>query len=168
MQIIKNNFTGGLNLDDNPYAIENNSYIDALNITKNAVEGSNDLSVTNIVGNRLVNYVYNASGTATTIGAIASTLRNTVIEFAYHTGGYHSIIEFNATTRIRSKIFENLTDSGGIDVLGFLVNKKITSVNIYHRDIEGDLLLFVDSLGRPTILNIALLLAKSVNSYVRV
>lgn len=151
---IKNDFSGGLNLDDSPYKINPNEYFDALNITKNSIDESHDKVVTNIIGNRVVSYVYQAGGLPTTIGAKAHPLRGTIIEFAFHPAGYHSIIEFNSLARVRTKIFENLTDSGGIDVLGFLKNKKITSINILPRDIEGDLLFFIDSLGRPTGLNI--------------
>ena len=151
---IKNDFSGGLNLDDSPYKINPNEYFDALNITKNSIDESHDKVVTNIIGNRVVSYVYQAGGLPTTIGAKSHPLRGTIIEFAFHPAGYHSIIEFNSLARVRTKIFENLTDSGGIDVLGFLKNKKITSINILPRDIEGDLLFFIDSLGRPTGLNI--------------
>jgi hypothetical protein len=151
---IKNDFSGGMNLDDSPYKIRANEYAGALNISKNAGEGANDKVVTNVVGNRVVNYSYHAGGTPITIGAKENNLRNTVIEFSWHPTGYHSIVEFNATTRIRTKIFENLTDSAGIDVLGFLRNKKTTSINIYPREFEGDILFFLDSLGRPSTINI--------------
>lgn len=147
------NFNGKMDLDSSLYRVAKNDYIDALNITKDAVEGSNDKIVSNIVGNRLVSYTYNPSGTATTIGSLPNTVRNTVIEFAYHTAGYHSIIEYNNTTRTRTKVLENLTDTAGVDILGFTLLGKITSINIYNRD-EGDLLYFLDSLGRPTGLNI--------------
>ncbi len=144
---------GNLDLDTSPYRIGANDYIDALNVTKDAVESSNDKVRSNIVGNRLVSYSYHVSGTATTIGAYPNNLRNTVIEFAYHTGGYHCVIEYDNTTRTRTKIFENLTDSGNVDILGFTLLGKITSVNVYNRE-EGDLLFFLDSLGRPTCMNI--------------
>jgi len=148
------NFSGRLDLDSSPYRVAPNDFIDALNVTKDAVEGSNDKVLTNIVGNQIVvPYTYHSGGTATIIGSYANTVRNTVIVFAYHTAGYHVIWEYNNTTRTNTKIFENLTDSADVDVLGFTLLGKITSVNIYNRD-EGDLLYFLDSLGRPTGLNI--------------
>jgi len=148
------NFSGKMDLDSSPYRVSTNDHIDALNITKDAVEGSNDRVLTNIVGNRLVSYTL-PSGTNTTIGAYPNTVRNTVIEFVYNSNGYHSIIEYDNTTRTRTKIFENLTDSGAVDILGFTLLGKIVNVNIYNRSTsEGDLLYFLDSLGRPTGLNI--------------
>lgn len=150
---VKDRFNGGLNLDDSYYRVPKNAYVDALNISRNAVEGSNDETITNVISNRLVNYTYHSGGIPKTIGAAANTLRNTVIEMAWHPTGYHSIIQFDATTRVRTKIFENLTDSGGTDILGFTENGKINNINIFNRD-EGDILFFLDSLGRPTVMNI--------------
>lgn len=153
MEIIKNDFSGGLNLDDSPYKMPHNSYSDALNISKDAVEGSNDKVITNVVGNRLVNYTLPA-GINKCIGAFPFQLRNTVIYFIWNSNGYHLVLEYNNTTRSIVPIFSNLTDSAGIDILGFTQYNKITSVNVLPRETEGDLLNLVDSLGRPTVFNI--------------
>jgi len=146
------NFSGRMNFDDSPYRVPPNDYITALNITKDAIEGSNDKVITNIVGNRLVSYTYQA-GTNITIGAKDNPVRNTVIELAWNSNGYHSIIEYDNAARTRTKIFENLTDSNGVDILGFTLLGKIVNINIYNQD-TGDLLFFLDSLGRPTVMNI--------------
>lgn len=150
---VKDNFSGGLNLDASIYKLPSNCYQDALNVTRDAIEGSNDLDFSNIVGNRLVTNTLPA-GTNKCIGARANEIRNTVIFFNYNSNGNHGIYEYNNTTRTISKIFINLTDSGSVDILGFTENDKINNINIYNRD-EGDLLYFLDSLGRPTGLNIA-------------
>lgn len=146
-------FSGKMDLDSSPYRIAPQDYSDANNIIKDAIEGSNDRVVTNIFGNRIVAYSYHAGGTATIIGAYPNTVRNTVIVFAYHAAGYHTIFEYNNTTRTNTKLLENLTDTASVDILGFTLNGKITSINIYNRA-EGDLLYFLDSLGRPTGFNI--------------
>lgn len=147
-------FNGKMDLDSSPFRVAPNDYIDSINVTKDAIELSNDGVLTNIVGNRLVSYTLPA-GTNKTIGAYSNTIRNTVIEFVYNSNNYHSIIEYNNTTRTRTKILENLTDSGSVDILGFTLLGKIVNVNIYNRsEDEGDLLYFLDSLGRPTGLNI--------------
>lgn len=238
-------FRGKMNLDDSQYRLPKDDYIDAKNITKDAIEGSNDLVVSNIVANREVvnNYLaktytnsnyniicrvtnnqdgtqkmyftfddgslpvgvtavtityndgvdHNYTGAATSpreadipvgsysysltlqfagssitydltenvgenvcIGAFANTLRNTIIFFIWNADDYHSILEYNNTSRAIVPILLNLTDTGGIDILGFTEHEKITSINIYNRD-EGDLLEFIDSLGRPTYMGIALM-----------
>lgn len=147
------NFSGKMDLDSSPFRVAPQDYISALNITKDAIEGSNDRVVTNVVGNRLVSYTYHSGGTPTVIGAYPNTVRNIVIVFSFHPAGYHTIFEYNNTTRTTQKLLENLTDTGGVDILGFTLLGKITSINIYNRA-EGDLLYFLDSLGRPTGFNI--------------
>ena len=151
---IEANFSGGLNLDDSIYNVPMNAYIDALNVTRDAVEGSNDKAITNIVGNRLVSYSL-PSGRNKCIGAFPNTLRNTVIYMVWNENDFDLVLEYDDTTRTISSIFENLTDSDNVDILEFDENKKITSINVYPRD-EGDLLYFLDSLGRPTYMDIAL------------
>lgn len=153
---IKADFRGGLNLDDSLYTVPKNAYIDALNITRDAIEGSNDNALTNIVGNQLVSHSLPA-GRNICIGALPNNIRNTVVYFIWNENDFHLILEYDNTTRTISPIFTNLTDSDSIDVLGFTEHDKITSINIYNRNIEegeGDLLFFIDSLGRPTTLDI--------------
>jgi hypothetical protein len=149
---VKQSFLGGLDLDTSPLALRPDSYIDALNITRDSVTANQDFAVTNVVGNREVEFEY-PSGEGHVIGASANTLRNTVIFFRWNENGNHGVYEFNKTTRTIVKVFENLTDSDDEDILGFTQNDKITSINILNRD-EGDLLFFLDSLGRPTVMNI--------------
>src|ERR1039457_2702999 len=113
----KENWDGGLNLDDSLQVIPKNAYIDALNITRNAVTGSQGKLITNVVGNRQVPYTYHSGGTAVTIGSYGVEIRNTVI--------------------------------------GFTLTGKITSINVYVRDDGGDLLFWIDSLGRPSGIDIS-------------
>ena len=153
---IKADFRGGLNLDDSLYTVPKNAYIDALNITRDAIEGSNDNALTNIVGNQLVSHSLPA-GKNVCIGAFPNNVRNTVVYLVWNENNYDLILEYDNITRTISPIFTNLTDSDNIDVLGFTEHDKITSINIYNRNIEegeGDLLFFIDSLGRPTTLDI--------------
>lgn len=155
MNEVKNNFSAGLNQDDSYYRLPPNSYVDALNITRDAVAANSDGIISNIIGNEIIQYSYTAPGTNTCIGAVANPLRNTAIALIYNTSNYHSVIEWNLTTRVATKVFENLTDSDDVDILGFTLEGKITGINIFNRD-EGDLLFFLDSLGRPTFMNITL------------
>jgi hypothetical protein len=87
------------------------------------------------------------------IGAYPNTLRDTVVYFIYNDADYHLILEYNNTTRAIVPILQNIIQTDGVDILGFTENEKITSICIYNRD-EGDLLFFLDSLGRPTGLDI--------------
>lgn len=137
-------FNGGLNFDDSLYDIAKGWYLDSLNITKNDVYGNNDLVATNIVGNRLVAYTL-PSGINVTIGARDDILRNRVYEFIWNSNGYHSILIYDNTTRTKTKLIENLTDSGGVDILQFTRYNKIIHIPIIPRsDNEGDLLFWTD------------------------
>lgn len=95
------------------------------------------------------------------IGAYANNLRNTIIFFNWNSFGYHAIYEYNNTTRTIVPIFINLIESNFVDILGFTRTGKISSINVYNRD-EGDLLIFLDSAGRPTYMDIATMKSQSL------
>ena len=77
---VKNSFLSGLDLDTNLLSLKKDAYIDALNITRDAISGNQDLAVTNIIGNRLVTYSL-PSGTNKCIGSYPHLIRNTIIYF---------------------------------------------------------------------------------------
>jgi hypothetical protein len=100
----------------------------------------------------ILNPVY-VIGRSKVIGSKENTLRNTVVFMRWNSEDCHGIYEYDRATNSITKIFENLVDTNNVDVLGFTEHDKITSIAIYNRD-EGDLLFFLDSLSRPTSLNI--------------
>jgi hypothetical protein len=144
---VRNSFRAGMNLDDDFIVMPPDSYADALNISIDAVARNKDLGATNIVGNRLVNYNL-PTGTNVVIGAEGDNLRDRIIYFVWNSYGQHSILKFNSTTRVTTKILENLTDTGGVDILQFNRYKKILHIEIVHRD-EGDLLYWTDGNVSP-------------------
>lgn len=148
-------FSGKLNLDDSEYALPQEDYVNALNITHDAIEGNQDSHITNIVANKLVNNTYLPTGRNKTRGAIANAIRNTVIFINWNSNGYSGVYEYENTTRTITPIFQNLTDSNNVDILGITEFGVITGMNIYNRD-EGDLFFFLDGLNRPTYMDIAL------------
>lgn len=165
MNDVKNSFAGGLDLDSSYYKVRKDCYVDALNITRNAIEGSQDEVISNIVGNRLFNYSGKPSGLNKFIGGIANILRNTIIACFYNSNSHHYIVEYNLDTRVATRVFESLLDSTS-DILQFTISGKITGMNIYNRD-EGDLFFFLDSLGRPTYMDITLFKAQTYNPVTR-
>ncbi len=144
---VQNNFRGGLDLDTDVFQMRPDSYVDALNITIDAIEGNRDLAATNIIGNRLVNYTL-PSGTNQVIGAYGDLIRNRVIYFIWNSNGNHVIAKYSNATRVISKVLENLTDTGNVDILEFTRFAKIIHVEVVHRD-EGDLLYWVSSNTQP-------------------
>jgi len=144
---VQNNFRGGLDLDTDVFQMRPDSYVDALNITIDAIEGNRDLAATNIIGNRLVDYALPA-GTNQVIGAYGDLIRNRVIYFIWNSNGNHVIAKYSNATRTISKILENLTDTDDVDILGFSRYKKIIHIEVIHRD-EGDLLYWTDGYTSP-------------------
>lgn len=163
---IKQILNGGMDLDTNYAMLPKNRYGRALNITHDAFAESHDEILTNIISNKKVPYNYPA-GTGRTIGAFPFSLRGTVIFFRYNSNSLHGVYEYSMATGLISKIFECFTDSN-TDILNFTIDGKITGVNIFPRDNnEGDLLLFLDSLKRPTQIDIALFKAGAYNPVTR-
>ena len=153
MAVINKIFTGKLNMDDSINMLDKYDYIDALNITKDAVEGSQDKVVTNIVANRLVDYTL-PTGTCIVLGAKADPLRNIVYYFVWNSNSKHSILKYDNSTRTISKLLENMTDTGGTDILAFNRYKRIIHIDIIYREIQGDLLYWVDAVNRPRKINV--------------
>jgi hypothetical protein len=144
---VKNSFRNGLDLDSDFLALQPDSYVDALNITIDAISANRDFAATNIVGNRIVNYGL-PPGTNVCIGARGDNKENRVIYFVWNSYGKHSILQLSKTSRTVTKILENLTDTGFVDILQFSRYKKILHIEVIHRD-EGDLLYWTDGNVSP-------------------
>ena len=153
MPVINNPFNGKLNLDVAQYRISNGDYIDALNITKDAQGVGQDVVVSNILGNTNIPYTL-PSGENKIIGFYADKVRNRAYYFLWNSNGYNSILYYNKNTNVVVKVLESKTDSDGIDILNFNPSYKVTSVNIFYRDDEGDLLFFNDGINPPKNINV--------------
>jgi hypothetical protein len=162
---LKQILNGGLDTDTAFGILPKGAYVDALNITHDAVNANEDNYITQPISNVRVPYNY-PEGKGVVINVTPFPLRNTVIFFRYNSNQKHGIYEYNATTGAVSKILECFTDTD-TDILNFTENGKITSVNIYPREIEGDLIFFLDSLGRPTGFDIARVRAGEYNPVTR-
>jgi hypothetical protein len=143
-----------MNLDDSFYYLAKTDYVDALNITHDAQEQSEDIINTNITGNRLIPYNL-PTGTNATIGAKSDILRNRVFEFIWNSNNKHSIVIYDRITDTRTKLIENLTDSNNVDILQFTRTNKIIHADIIYRsEDEGDLLFYTDGNVSPRKLNV--------------
>jgi len=153
MPIINNPFNGKLNLDVAQYRISDGDYIDALNITKDSQGVGSDMVVANILGNTEIPYTLPV-GENKVIGFYADKVRDRAYYFLWNSNGYNSILYYNASTETIVKVLESKTDSDGIDILNFNPSYKVLSVNIYYRDVEGDIIFFNDGLNPPRNINI--------------
>ena len=151
--IINTPFSGKLNLDDAEYRVSNNDYIDATNITKDAQGAGQDKVVSNILGNTLISY--NApTGANKVIGFYADKVRNRAYYFLWNSGGFNSIIYYDLNSQSITTVLKSKTDSNNIDILNFNPSYKVLSINIFYRDIEGDILFFNDGYNPPKSLNV--------------
>lgn len=166
MATINKILSGRLNQDVHPFRVPENDFIDALNITRDAEGLGQDKVVSNIVGNTLVPYTLPA-GINKSICGRQDRLRNKYYYFVWNSNGFHSILCFNGDTNSIFKLLESKTDSSGIDILNFNPSNKIYNINIIHRD-EGDLLFFIDSLDRPSYMNVDTTYTPWVRSYLDV
>jgi hypothetical protein len=151
--IINTPFSGKLNLDDADYRITNNDYVDALNVTKDAQGRGQDKVVSNILGNTLISYSL-PSGVSKVIGFYGDKVRNRAYYFIWNSDGYHTIAYYELNTQSIVTVLQSKTDSNGVDILNFDPSYKVLSVNIYYRDLEGDLIFFNDGYNPPRTLNV--------------
>ena len=153
MPIINNPFNGKLNLDVAEYRISNGDYIDALNITKDAQGRGQDRVVSNILGNTLIPYTL-PEGENKVIGFYADKVRNRAYYFLWNSNGYNTILYYDMSNDTITSVLESKTQSNGIDILNFNPSYKVLSVNIFYRDLEGDILFFNDGYNPPKSLNV--------------
>ena len=151
--IINTPFSGKLNLDDANYRISSNDYIDALNITKDAQGNGQDKVVSNILGNTLIPYSA-PSGTNKVIGFYPDRVRNRAYYFLWNSNGYNTILYYDLSTNDVITVLQSKTQSSGIDILNFNPSYKVLSINIFYRDLEGDILFFNDAYNPPKSLNV--------------
>ena len=151
--IINTPFSGKLNLDDAVYRITNNDYIDSLNITKDAQGDAQDKVVSNILGNTLISYTA-PSGTNKVIGFYSDRVRNRAYYFLWNSNGYNTILYYDLNADTVVTVLQSKTQSNNIDILNFNPSYKVLSVNIFYRDLEGDILFFNDGYNPPKSLNV--------------
>jgi len=151
--IINTPFSGKLNLDDANYRVSNNDYIDALNVTKDAQGKGQDKVVSNILGNELIPYSA-PNGTNKVIGFYSDKIRNRAYYFIWNSNGYNTILYYDLNSNEIIQVLQSKTDSNGVDILNFNPSYKILSINIFYRDLEGDILFFNDAYNQPKSLNV--------------
>ena len=147
------NFSGKLNFDDNAYRVPKGDYTDALNITRDAQGDGQDMVVSNIVGNQIVEGEY-LSGYSKVIGNFADKTRNRVYYFAWNSNGFNRISYYDLNTETIIILIEDLTDTNDVPVLKFNPSWRINHIDIVYRDEGGDLLFWTDGLNPPSKINV--------------
>lgn len=170
MPVSEKQFSGVMNLDDNNDVLPSAHHKDAKNIV---FRGNGNTQIAQSVpGNRLIANTLPA-GTNSCIGHYFDQLNNRIFYFNYNSNGNNGIYIYNTVAKTVSALFISGTHSTG-DILNFTITEPITSINIIYGDAynslldtEGDVLYWVDSLGRPSKLNIDRKIAGVYASYRR-
>lgn len=147
MPRIRKVITGKLNSDASNDLMPQGDYVDALNVNVDA-DG-----VTSLLGNRKFKDGYMAEG-YWYAGGYYDKLRRRVYCFLAHQNQKHRWVAVHVDAPAVVTLFENITDSGTTDILGwnmpstFDASKVVKSIRVVHRDIGGDLVYFIDPAGK--------------------
>lgn len=146
-------FNGKLNLDVQPYRLEQGDWIDALNITRDSEGSGQDIVVSNLPGNTFKPYNL-PLGTNKVIGQYPDKVRNRVYYFMWNSNNWDMIFYYDVTNDTIVKVLLNLDDTGGEDILNFNPSKRINHVDIIYRDDDGDLMFWTDGNSSPKKINV--------------
>lgn len=158
----KKQFQGILNLQDSEDIIQSGHHIDAMNITfRNGI-------AENILGNRelgSLSLLLPNTGTNVCICAYNDELRGKLIIFNANSLGFDGIYKVSTlSSAAATRIYQAGTASYP-NILNFNTANKIHSVNILYGETEvEDILLFIDSLGRPTKMKMSRFIANEYSA----
>jgi hypothetical protein len=165
---------GFMNMDDPQATLPKGHHTFAENISFYNGVAENLLGTTEIVNSYLP-----SSGTNVIIGGIYDEVKKRIIYFNSNSNNNHGIYIFNTINNTFQRVVQSFVNSS-VDFLNFTFNSSnnqnnsIHSVNIIYGepynstlDTGGDLLTFVDTLGRPTKLNIDRYLAGKYTNITR-
>ena len=157
-------FSGFMNGDDPNENIPIGTHSYANNLIFRGNKG--DMRPEKLPGTRNVAFSL-PSGTNVTIGAHYDAVNNQIIFFNYNSNGTHGIYIFSVATETYQTLIQTGTNTTG-DPLAFDPTVPISSIDIYYGDsITGNILFYVDSLLRPTKINIQRYLAGTYNPILR-
>lgn len=146
-------FVGFMNTDDPDEVINPAHHKDARNIVFKGTLPN--LRVENVPGTiEVPNSLLPGTGVNKNIGKLYDAIGKRIFFFNYNSSGSHGIQVYNTIAGTFQILVQVGTNTTG-DPLGFTVNGIITSINIIYGDsVQGDILSYVDSLGRPSKVNI--------------
>jgi hypothetical protein len=159
-------FTGVLNYDDPDEVINPAHHRDGRNISFKGTLPN--LQVQNIPGTIAIsNPLLPLTGTNKNIGKLYDPIGKRIFFFNYNSGGKHGIYLFNTLLATFQRLVETGINTTG-DPLAFTVNGIISSINIIYGDsTQGNILCYVDSLGRPSKINVTRALASGYGTIQR-
>ncbi len=123
----------------------------------------------NVMGNtQIPNVNLPDTGVNETIGAFFDQQKIRIFYFNYNSGRKHGIYVYDIKAGTTTTLLQCLSGNCPTDILNFNLLEVIVSVNIIYGDSQqGDILYFIDTLFRPTKININRALANGYGTYQR-
>lgn len=148
---------GAMNLDDPDEVIGAAFHRDARNICFKGLPPNRRLEL--IAGNTSIsNALLPITGINKTILCRYDPINKCIYFFNYNSGGSHGIYRFNTMPQVFQRLVEVGVNTNG-DVLGFTGEILYNFDIIYGDSVQGDIIYWVDSLGRPSKINVTRALA---------
>src|SRR5690606_27270284 len=124
---------GSMDKNNSPESLNIYDYLDAHNIRTVGNGESEANYVTNLEGTTLITPNL-PQGQSKCIGSKGFENISKAYFIRYNSMGYHQIVEFDFDSRIENIIFENITDTGGINILDWTTNTYFTDIRLIHED----------------------------------
>lgn len=122
---------GGMDTDSAIEYIDQRDYISAWNIRNTGTDSQELGYITSIEGTTLIPYALPVGINKCVGGRAFKDLRK-AYAFIYNSNLQHLILEYDFDANSLTKIFENITDSGGINILELNPAKYVTDINIIN------------------------------------
>ena len=161
MALIEHDFLGAMDLDTPVSKVMPGFVIGARNVIWRGFP--NKRRAESVPGtNARVNLLLPA-GVNKCIGCWYDAVNQQIYDFNYNSNGNHGIYIYSTMSSTWQRLLEVGIGTDG-DILGFTASGRITSIAlIYGDNNSGNLLVYVDSLGRPTKINVQRYLAITYN-----
>lgn len=141
-----------MDLDDPEEVIAPSFHKNGRNIVFRGMPGN--MRIETIRGNSLIPNSNLPIGTNITIGAWYDQVRGRLFFFNFNSNGKHGIYFYTPSTNTVTQLIQN-TISANADCLSFSKTRMIIAVGIIYGDVlQGDVLYFLDSNGKPSKINI--------------
>lgn len=133
MAVEKKQFAkGGMDTDHAIQDIAPNDYVTAHNTRVTGFLEGEEGDVTNIEGNTIINSV-RPNGINKCVGAYGFELIRKAFTFVLNSQGFNLITEIDYDTLTETTLFENKTDSNGIDILPLNPQKYVTDCKLLQK-----------------------------------
>ena len=126
-------YHGGQDQDDAPIRIAPGDYVAGFNIRASGTTSGEDGYITNIESNILIAGNL-PPGINKIVGCFGFEQIRKGIWYIYNSEGYHQIGSLDYDTNTLTIVFENLTDTAGVDVLFLTANNYVDDIKLINDD----------------------------------